>query len=331
MLTLLKRGVIVVMACAASAPALAQTAIPFVVNDLFVLPNSALGNYQPGPVVAYNGLGYFAATSVVNGRELWRTDGTPAGTSLVRDINPGTGSSSPTNFVVSNGLLFFTADDGTHGVEVWKTDGTATGTRMVADLTPGATQSDPGYLAATPNGLVFYEGGGPGVCRVYNGATASALVPQGACCLLGGACVATDQGGCVAAGSMWGGLGTSCAAVACNQTIVLSCCRTDKTCVYATSASCTAQGGTPNAANVPCGSCPDPALFACCSSTGVCSVGSFSSCTGSGGTFLFVTQACSPDPCPQSQFSCCLPSGQCYVMRIVADCTSRGGETPRTT
>lgn len=30
-----------------------------------------------------------------NGKELWKTDGTAAGTVLIKDINPGTGSSSP--------------------------------------------------------------------------------------------------------------------------------------------------------------------------------------------------------------------------------------------
>src|SRR5687768_4268969 len=39
-----------------------------------------------------------ATVSGATGRELWKTDGTPAGTALVRDIRPGTPSSSPNRF-----------------------------------------------------------------------------------------------------------------------------------------------------------------------------------------------------------------------------------------
>ncbi len=71
------------------------------------------------------------------GAEIWRSDGTLAGTSLLKDICPGSCSSSPSSFTVSNGTLFFTADDGTRGRELWKSDGTPGGTVMVADVLPG--------------------------------------------------------------------------------------------------------------------------------------------------------------------------------------------------
>ena len=48
-------------------------------------------------------------------RELWKSDGTAAGTVLVKDINPGSGGSYPGDLTDVNGTLFFTADDGTHG------------------------------------------------------------------------------------------------------------------------------------------------------------------------------------------------------------------------
>ena len=38
---------------------------------------------------------FFTADDGVNGNELWKSDGTEAGTVLVKDINPGSGSSSP--------------------------------------------------------------------------------------------------------------------------------------------------------------------------------------------------------------------------------------------
>jgi ELWxxDGT repeat protein len=76
----------------------------------------------------------------VNGRELWKTDGTEAGTVLVKDINP-TGDSVPRDFTVFNGALYFRADDGVDNFELWKTDGTEVGTVQVKDICPGACSS----------------------------------------------------------------------------------------------------------------------------------------------------------------------------------------------
>lgn len=92
------------------------------------------------PFVAINGVGYFAAESgwedpINVGNELWRSDGTEAGTWLVKDINPGEESSSPQNFFNVGGVLFFTADDGVHGIELWKSDGSKAGTMLVKDIT----------------------------------------------------------------------------------------------------------------------------------------------------------------------------------------------------
>ncbi|MCC6000756.1 MAG: hypothetical protein JJU19_07815, partial [Pararhodobacter sp.] len=79
-----------------------------------------------------------------SGRELWITDGTAAGTELLKDINPGArnggwaNNSDPSQFqVLGNGKVVFFADDGVHGREPWVTDGTPEGTFMLRDLTPG--------------------------------------------------------------------------------------------------------------------------------------------------------------------------------------------------
>ena len=63
-----------------------------------------------------NGTLFFTANDATTGRELWKSDGTAAGTVLVKDINPGSDSSGPSYLTNVNGTLFFTADDGT-GVE----------------------------------------------------------------------------------------------------------------------------------------------------------------------------------------------------------------------
>ena len=46
----------------------------------------------------------------MNGSELWKSDGTSAGTVLVKDIRPGALFSRPQNLTNSNGTLFFSAE-----------------------------------------------------------------------------------------------------------------------------------------------------------------------------------------------------------------------------
>jgi len=87
-----------------------------------------------------NGVLFFDASDGITGEALWKSDGTDAGTVLVKDIYPG-GASGLKEFVNVNGTLFFQANDGTHGYELWKSDGTDVGTVMVKDIWPGSTSS----------------------------------------------------------------------------------------------------------------------------------------------------------------------------------------------
>jgi ELWxxDGT repeat protein len=98
---------------------------------------------------------FFAADDGVHGREPWRSDGTAAGTQMIRDIAPGPAGSTPTGLVAAGGEVFFAADDGLHGIELWRSDGTEAGTRMVADLASGASSSNPGNLAVLGSRLLF--------------------------------------------------------------------------------------------------------------------------------------------------------------------------------
>jgi ELWxxDGT repeat protein len=100
---------------------------------------------------------YFAASEGTHGDELWKSDGTAAGTTVAADINPGAGSSYPSNLTNVNGTLFFAANDGTHGTELWKSDGTAAGAVMVADINPGAGSSLTFWSDLTNvNGTLFF-------------------------------------------------------------------------------------------------------------------------------------------------------------------------------
>jgi ELWxxDGT repeat protein len=110
---------------------------------------------------------YFRAADDVHGAELWRTDGTEAGTVQVADIAPGAASSNPDQFVLATfnrrgrgasskaGTLLFSASDSTRGSELFRSDGTAGRTRLIKDINPNG-DSTPLSLTSF-NGLVFFN------------------------------------------------------------------------------------------------------------------------------------------------------------------------------
>jgi ELWxxDGT repeat protein len=104
---------------------------------------------------------FFVADDGVNGRELWRSDGTDAGTAIVRDINSGSGDSFPSSLTAINGVLFFAAYDGpVRGRELWKSDGTEVGTALVKDINTDMA-ADAGYSSPSfftnVNGTLFFS------------------------------------------------------------------------------------------------------------------------------------------------------------------------------
>src|SRR3972149_434970 len=97
---------------------------------------ASLNPSTPSKFITINGVTFFVATTVDNGVELWKTDGTAVGTEMVKDIQSGNGSSSPNNLTNVNGTLFFSASQSGYGTELWKSDGTEDGTVMVKDIYP---------------------------------------------------------------------------------------------------------------------------------------------------------------------------------------------------
>jgi ELWxxDGT repeat protein len=109
------------------------------------------GDPAPGilSLTVFQGKVYFAYDDGVNGRELWVSDGTEAGTRIFKDVLPGPGSSNPGHFHVEGNVLLFSAADGIHGLEPWRSDGTALGTRMLQDIAPGDLPSSPTEFTAS--------------------------------------------------------------------------------------------------------------------------------------------------------------------------------------
>ena len=86
----------------------------------------------------------YAAKSAGSGIELWRSDGTLNGTSLVKDICPGSCSSSASGFVKLAGVAYFIAVETDGGVgKIYRSDGTDTGTYKIFEVSQISTAADP--------------------------------------------------------------------------------------------------------------------------------------------------------------------------------------------
>ncbi|HAL72554.1 MAG TPA: hypothetical protein DCP71_12365 [Verrucomicrobiales bacterium] len=124
------------------------------------------GSFATGLAADGTGMVYFSATDGLSGQELWKSDGTQGGTSLVANIrpeaetpNPPPLGSAPTSITPSGAQVYFSADATGSNRELWITDGTGPGTRVVkttGDLeinTGGA--SDPTFLTDIEGVLYF--------------------------------------------------------------------------------------------------------------------------------------------------------------------------------
>jgi ELWxxDGT repeat protein len=105
-------------------------------------------NGDEGKAIAVGGRVAFIAHDGIVGDELWISDGTPAGTTVVRDVQPAGTRWAPDVIGVLGDLVVFAADDGVHGREPWITDGTPEGTRLLLDVNVQSTTAPPAQLTA---------------------------------------------------------------------------------------------------------------------------------------------------------------------------------------
>jgi ELWxxDGT repeat protein len=106
----------------------------------------------PDAVLAVGKTLFFTFADGVHGPELWKTDGTEAGTGLVKDILPGSAGSFPRQFArLGHRLLFFVEAEPT---ALWSSDGTAEGTVQLAPVPWSLGTS------AVVGDALFYRAGG---------------------------------------------------------------------------------------------------------------------------------------------------------------------------
>ena len=134
------------------------------IKNIAEATETSLANENMGFFTNANGTLYLTAFNGTNGIELWKSDGTEAGTVLVKDIWDGSGSSVPRYLTNVNGTLFFSANDNSKGDELWKSDGTEAGTVLVKDINTGYydpiygtlyESSSPIYLTNI-NGVLYF-------------------------------------------------------------------------------------------------------------------------------------------------------------------------------
>lgn len=167
----------------------------------FGRPTSSMAREITEIEVVSDTLSVFVAHTPEHGWELWRTDGTAAGTVMVRDLHPTASAFAQGigELMAAGDLVYFAANDGATGAELWRSDGTTAGTRLVADLDPRVDAgtsaplgSSPVPVAAVGRDVVFRAslpqagtelyrtfGGGARAAMVHETLTGSASLPTG--------------------------------------------------------------------------------------------------------------------------------------------------------
>ena len=116
----------------------ASTGLPVAIADI----GGPTTNYSHTYLYQSEGKFYFRGDSATHGSEPWQSDGTTAGTAMIKDIWAGTSGTVPHTFLRYCDDVYFSAANPATGASVlYKTDGTVAGTVLI----PG--------LAASPNTL----------------------------------------------------------------------------------------------------------------------------------------------------------------------------------
>jgi len=132
----------------------AEAAVPALVRDINTFPTAVSSN--PAYLGTLGGYSYLAATDGTHGIEVWKTDGTAAGTTLLKDIAEGAASSNPTHFAVVGSRAYFTAATlQPTQTSIWVTDGTSAGTHTLTSTALGINYPSPTIIGALGSKVLF--------------------------------------------------------------------------------------------------------------------------------------------------------------------------------
>ncbi len=121
------------------------------------IPDNVILGGNPSGLILVNGLLLFKANTVLNGTELWVTNGTENGTFMLNDVYPDTNSGVISYSSATHELnkLFFTGFDGDQRM-LWETDGTVSGTIPLYDISESDLQMST-YTGYINNKLIFLK------------------------------------------------------------------------------------------------------------------------------------------------------------------------------
>ena len=86
------------------------------------------------------------AKDSVNGKRLWKTNGSTEGTIPLGNVFPDFKGSENKRAISFKGNLLFTGSNSQSGSELWNSDGSEGGTLLLKDIYPGETHSSPDWL-----------------------------------------------------------------------------------------------------------------------------------------------------------------------------------------
>ena len=126
-------------------------------NSLERVSNFTVSNSKISDLTVMGDKLYFSANDgTTHGTELWKSDGTMGGISIVKDIVSGGGSSMPEKLTLFKNKLYFTATLPMTGRELWVSDGSSSGTKLLTDInTQVGASSNPKELTVSGEHLYF--------------------------------------------------------------------------------------------------------------------------------------------------------------------------------